>query len=484
MGGLSAGLRARPAWLIRQKLRSFGSRTSAALVLVLISVGVGFAIPLINPMLLVGGVLGLGFVVAILARPFWGLVAYTATYMLRPGELIPAIDPLHVERLVGLLALGSLFLAQLLVDGRIRIDKSKQSRLMLFLILTVAVSVPTSFWIPQAVGGLIDFLKIGVFYILVVHLVDRRSRLRIFLWIYCGSIVYDAIQSVFDYFHGDILHAQGIDRAIGRTGGVGANELGATMAATIPLFLLWAMRKGSGRWRLLYAAIFVLLLMTLALTGSRSALLGFLASMGYVWWHSKNKLAFGVLAIMLLGLGVAALPEQYKGRYDTIITSAESTENLDDSSKLRLIIWGAGLRMMAARPLTGVGIHCYGIANGMEFSPPGHRNWMEAHSLYIQVPAEIGFLGALAFFLFVAELLRSNRRLARRLVEEEEDWSFEEVLLNGIFAAILALLVSGVFGHSLDRRTWYLYAGLVVAVNRIYTTYRIRKQTGRSPLPG
>ncbi len=459
---------------LRRWLRGLPLATAVGVLLILCA-GIGFVVPYVNPLLLYGGIIALGFVLLILANPFIGLIAYTATYMLRPGEIVPAIEPLHVERLVGLLGLGSLLLSQLLRDRSIHLDKSRQSKLFLFLLVAVLLSVPGSYWMSKSVEGLVDFLKIGVFYILVVQLITSRQRLKIFLWVYCASIAYDAAQSVNDYFHGTNLHAQGIDRAIGRTGGEGANELGATMAATIPIFLLLALRKGSGRWRIFYAAVFLLLLMTLAFTGSRSAFLGFLVSLGYVWWNSRQKLLFGALGLLFLGAGILALPEQYKERYTTILESAESTENLDDSSKLRLVIWGAGLRMMAARPISGVGIGCYGVANGMEFSPPGRNNWMEAHSLYIQVPAEMGFIGAIAFFWFVIHMLRFNRRTARELEAEGDEWEFERVFLNAMFAATLALLMSGVFGHSLTRRTWYLYAALGVVVHRVYVFERIKR---------
>ena len=36
-----------------------------------------------------------------------------------------------------------------------------------------------------------------------------------------------------------------------------------------------------------------------------------------------------------------------------------------------------------------------------------------------------------------------------------------------LFAGFVVLVVSGIFGHSLYRRTWYLYAGLGLALWRI-----------------
>ncbi len=444
-------------------------------LIVVLAVGAGVALVFVDPLLVLGAILGLIFVFLVMRKPFVGLLAYTAIYVLRPAELYPVLEPLRMERLVGVLTLGSVVLAQISRRGQIEFDASRQTRWMVGLVIAAALSLPFAFWWEKAMEGVVEFLKILVFYILVVHLLDTRAKLRGFLWLLTGLIAYQAALSVFDYFHGQILYAQGIERAIGRTGGIGANELGATMAATIPIYLLFGLDKGMGRWRILHVAIFVLLLLTLVFTGSRSALLGFLASMGFFAWRSRHRVLFGVAGVIFLVGGFSLLPQQYKGRYETITES-----HLDDSSKLRLIIWKAGVRMVVARPLTGVGVGCYGIANGMEFSPPDHRNWMEAHSLYVQVPAELGLLGALMFFLFLREFFRNNRWLARALDEEGEAWRFEKTLLDALFAGTLALLVTGVFGHSLMRRTWYVYAAMTLAMLRTYVTWA--RAEGR-PIP-
>jgi O-antigen ligase len=126
-----------------------------------------------------------------------------------------------------------------------------------------------------------------------------------------------------------------------------------------------------------------------------------------------------------------------------------------------------GLRMVMDRPFFGVGIRCFGTAHAMNYSPGASRNWLEAHSLYVQVPAELGLVGAAVFFTFVFEFLRLNRRTARRLREAGERWRFERALLDALFAGFVVLLISGFFGHSLLRRTWYLYAGLGLVVQRL-----------------
>jgi O-antigen ligase len=136
-----------------------------------------------------------------------------------------------------------------------------------------------------------------------------------------------------------------------------------------------------------------------------------------------------------------------------------------------------GLRMVMDRPLTGVGIDCFGTANAMSYSV-GRHSFLESHSLYVQVPAEMGLFGAFAFFSFVVEFLRVNRRAASTIAEDEDakDWQFEQALLLALFTGTVVLLTTGIFGHSLMRRTWYLYAALGLSTWRIHAEF-IRRKT-------
>jgi O-antigen ligase len=206
---------------------------------------------------------------------------------------------------------------------------------------------------------------------------------------------------------------------------------------------------------------------TLMVTGSRSGFIGFVGSMGYFAWQSRHRVVLGLVGIVLLAGLIVALPEQYQERYATITQS-----QLDGSSSARLQVWGKGLRMIRDRPLTGVGVDCFGAANAYGYST-GRRSWLESHSLYIQVPAEMGLIGAFAFFSFMFAFLRLNRRTARMLADDD-DWSFEYALVQGMFAGYVALLFTGIFGHSMMRDTWYLYAALGLATQRIYLAERSR----------
>ncbi len=424
----------------------------------------GVALVFVEPALVVGSVLAIACVVVIVARPFWGLLLYAALFLLQPGELYPVLAPLHIERVVGAVALAALFLQQQRREGRIFIDGSRQTLLLFLFLMAALASVPFAYWRAEAVGSFVELLKIATFYLLVVHLVDTPQRLRAFLWVFSMLILYIAGTAFVAYLQGSWFYAQGIERAVGRTSAAGdPNQLGTTLAAAIPLFLVLALHRPFGWKRLFFMLGTPLLIATMAITGSRASLLGFLGGMTYLWWVSKRRILVGIFGLLLIGAGFLILPEQYRGRYSSITESG-----LDESSQGRIAAWKKGVEMVMDRPLCGVGIGCFGTAHALGYSPESQRSYLRAHSLYVQVFAELGVIGALVFFAFLLEFLRLNRRVARTLAAAGERWRLETTVLNGVFAGFVVLLLAGIFGHSLLRRTWYIYAALGLSILRLY----------------
>jgi probable O-glycosylation ligase (exosortase A-associated) len=448
------------------------TRVGIAIVVSLIA---GVALVRFQPLLIIGAVVCGVAAYIVATRPFIGLLLYTCTFMLRPGELFPALRPLHVERLIGALSLVGMYLAQQQNLRKLVIDGTRQTRLLLLLAISVLISVPFAFWRSAALEGFIDFLKLVAWYLLIVHLVNTRTRLRVFIVLFLVLVGYVGFDALRGYIVGSTKYAQGIVRAIGQTDAGGdPNHLAATMAATIPILLLLGFSRRLRWYRIFPAAGAMMLAVTMSLTGSRSGLLGFLGGLVFLWVGIRRRLVTAIIGIVILGVGLTVMPDQYKARYSTI-----TRKELDGSSQGRIVAWKKGVRMMADRPLTGVGLDCFGTANALKYSPKDDPSWLESHSLYVQVPAEIGILGAVFFFAFLYEILRVNARVRRRLELDGGSWELEATTLRGLAAGVVVLLITGVFGHSFLRHTWYVYGALGVVITRLYADRSIWAPDGK-----
>jgi probable O-glycosylation ligase (exosortase A-associated) len=445
------------AWTLRGRRIMFFFTAAA------VSALFGYAVTRVPPVLLFGAILGAIAATMVMIRPFIGLLLYAVVFILRPGEMSPVLGALHLERVVGAMTLVAIFVGQLRKEGGLFLDWSPQTRWFLAFVACISISIPFSYYRFGAVTTFTDMLKILAFYLMIVYLVDTRRRLRVFVVLYMLLISYLAVSSLTAYYGGQLLFAQGIERAEGVTGaGGGPNELGTTMASIFPLFAFFFLSETRKWKKMLAGAGAGMSMWTMVLTGSRASLLGFMGSLVYLWWLSRHKVLLGALGVIGLTATFFVLPQQYRQRYQTI-----TSEHIDGSSQARLVTWVAGLHMLVEHPLTGVGAGCFGTAHAMAYSPPGHKMWLESHSLYIQVMAELGFIGAFAFFGFIRQILRLNRAARSRIEKLGRGWRWEHALMGALFAGVLCLLISGVFGHSLYRRTWYVYAGLGLAVFRM-----------------
>lgn len=87
-----------------------------------------------------------------------------------------------------------------------------------------------------------------------------------------------------------------------------------------------------------------------------------------------------------------------------------------------MAVWSRGIQYMLDRPLTGVGLNAFPIAEGT-LSPLAERQrfsrgvrWSAAHSAYVQIGAELGIVALLTFVATLFGALLMAGRLAREAV--------------------------------------------------------------------
>ncbi len=447
------------------------------IVLALASLTVGIIAFLVHPLYIIAVLVALVLAVLIFLYPFFGLLVYYVLLVVRPGAFAYQLAALHPERIIGGLLLVAVLIHKKYCGQKILLLGERLNWLFLFFIFAMLLSVPGSYWPTQTIWTVVNFLKICVFYFLIINVIETERQLRGFLWVYIISTGYSAISSAIAYFSGTLIVAQGIERAEGLAGS-DPNTLAVNLILAIP-FMLFSFSWIKNHWlRLVPIFCGACAVFTVALTGSRSGILGLVAVLFFVWLTSKRKLAYALVFITLLVVGWFSLPEQYQARYASI-TSTE----YDPSTVGRFEAWGAGLRMFLERPFTGVGAGTFGVAYASgEYSE--RSSWLKAHSMYVQVLAEMGILGLVAFAALVYFVLRQNFRLRRKLRGWFEERHWLAYLSYAITCSLGALFVTSVFGHSLFRLHWYWAAALTVVMWRLADKLKHDDNEGKTTRDG
>ncbi len=429
-------------------------------LLLLICIAASITVIFVNPLIVIAAIIVLLNAFLILKYPMYGLVAYLAIFLLRPAELFPSLAALRLELLVGGFALLATIINQKFTIGRVIWPMDKITLCMLGLMIVIALSIFTSYEVSQTIEATMDFLKLIIFYYLIVCNLVTRKRFVTFMSIFVLLISYIAFDAFKNYLGGAFVHTMDVDRLSGSTSAGGdPNTLASTMAATVPLIvaMFFYYRQFFAKWAT--ALLTIIMIAFITLTASRGGLVSFLGTVFAAISYSKQKYLYTLATVGFLFIGWFMLPEQYKARYERF---GEVATDINKGSSGRWEIWQAGIQMMIHRPVLGVGAGAFAWAyNSGEFGSP---QWMDPHNLYIQVIASTGALGTAMWITFLYYYIRTLRRIIRETKGNEET-GWIGTFANGIFISMIALFVSGMFGHTFFRYTWYMMAGLTTALS-------------------
>ncbi|OQY82003.1 MAG: hypothetical protein B6D40_09910 [Anaerolineae bacterium UTCFX3] len=261
------------------------------------------------------------------------------------------------------------------------------------------------------------------------------------------------------------------------------NIWGQITVAAIPLVLLRVTHEPRLRMKALSLGILGILLFEVLNTYSRGAYLAlavilFLAALEFrphpLTWFA------GIAALVLL---IPLLPSSYMTRFQTLLLLSSPSEGgiyKEDSFRGRSSEMLTGLSMFAEHPLLGVGAGNY-PNNYQKYAPnvglevrSGER---DPHSLYVQLLAETGFLGALLFIGFSAALLIGLTR-ARASIAHLEEYRHWTPWITAIQLTIVGYLLTSFFLHGAYLRFFWIFAAL--AMSAIQLTQELLQDSERA----
>jgi putative inorganic carbon (HCO3(-)) transporter len=185
----------------------------------------------------------------------------------------------------------------------------------------------------------------------------------------------------------------------------------------------------------------VVMALALVLTLTRGPWIGAAAGAVYLVWHWRRLalLALPVLAVAGFLMAPATVRER--------VASIARPNSQLDSNQHRMLVWRTGLEIIKAHPWFGAGpeqiapqFDSYIPADFPRPLPPGWRQHL--HNVYLQYAAERGIPTLLIFLWLVGKVVCDFWRAAARQPAAR-------AVLHGSIAAIVAILVAGVFEHNL-----------------------------------
>ncbi|MBI2207818.1 MAG: O-antigen ligase family protein [Candidatus Rokubacteria bacterium] len=219
------------------------------------------------------------------------------------------------------------------------------------------------------------------------------------------------------------------------------------LVAAVPLV-------AAARRRLMLIPVWVIGAIALALTGVRGAWVGAFAGVVGAAFVSKRRAAAILAVAIVLIAGIPAA----RNIHVRLVTPGYSV--LDDTTRDRLAMLAGGLRMIAERPLMGVGPgqvkHTYAA-----YAPPEalRRSTSHLHNTPLQIAVERGLVGlALWIALFVAFFVRA------RMIYQRTSAGDDRALVGGVMTAVAAFLIAGLFEYNFGDTEVLLLACALMAL--------------------
>lgn len=396
---------------------------------------------------------------------FAGLYLFTMMLYIRPNDILP-IGSFPLVKIVAIIMLVAYVGSKMTLGQPITIWPLEMKMLALILLLGILFT-PIAASPALSIETLTDsFFKVVTIFVLIINLVDTRERLRSImkLVVVCGTFV--ALGTIRSYVAGQFVTDAA--RSLERSAGYGTffanpNELAMALNLLLPFAVVFGLTsKGIKR-----AAFFVcaaVLTFAVIISFSRGGFLGLVALGGVLMWKAGRgkRMVTALSGLVLCGAFVVAMPSGYSDRLFTIFrTQNDQTRSAQERRELL----ERAVEVVLHHPIIGVGVANFGIYSIKD---------KVAHNAYLEIAAELGILGFIAYMILIFAPLRALKRIERDAYSKRagpENWSEREresyFLSIGLQAVIAAYMVCSFFQSS--EYFWYLYylVAYTVSLKRI-----------------
>ena len=398
---------------------------------------------------------------------FGGLFLFTLLLYARPNEAFPGLlGDFPIVRIVAVFTLFT-YIASKIAAGEKLTVWPVEFKMLVMLTALGLVLTPVAQSPQDSIDLLTElFLKVVTIFMLMINLLDSRERLRSMmkLVVIAGTVL--AFFAISNFVAGKFQVADkhvGI-RIAGVVGGIfeNPNDLATSLCLLVPMAVALALTS-VGLARIGYSACAAMLSIAVVLTFSRGGFLGLASVAGVLLWklarRNRALSAFGLIAT--LGVFLAAMPTGYSNRITSIF---DSESDPTGSSQARIDLLNRAAAVASGHIVVGVGMgnfHTYSIRE------------QRAHNSFLEISAELGVAGLIAYLVMIFAPLRSLRQIERETIgtprhshsiggergsNGNQDYYFSVALQT----SLIAYIVCSFFGSI--QYLWFLYYPLAYAV--------------------
>ena len=414
------------------------------------SAAVGLAAGM-KPTIGVGLAIGAAFSLVTISDVTAGLVLFT---------ILSFLDVLNASggsasfiKVAGLLLFGSWYAQRLVGTARARASVARIPSNVLFCLVALATwSAISATWAESsgvALTSTMTYVLNMLLFPIVMVAVRRREHLH---WVLAAFLIGAVISTAYGFI--SPVASQGR-----LEGGIGdANEQAAVLVAAIPMAIALgaALRRPVLRYLAWAGGLFCLIGVFTTLSRGGLIALGCVMAAAVVFggrWRGKAAVLLAVTALGTVTYYFAIAPLAARDRV-TMSTSSGRTD-----------IWRVGWRMVQAHPVTGVGSGNFQDAAVHYVQGIGTLTAANlivdvphvAHNIYLELLADLGIPGLLAFLGVVGFSMLAAGKAARRF-ERQGDVHMELIARSLVLALVAFMSADFFLSGEFSKQLWLTLA--------------------------
>jgi putative inorganic carbon (HCO3(-)) transporter len=303
------------------------------------------------------------------------------------------------------------------------------------------------------------YLKVVLFYFLLVNIADTPQAFRAILWVMVLSALSISLYGLYQF-----LSAPPVIGVLNRIASTreDPNNFALTLVAVIPLTVALAVSERRFFLKIFAALSGIIIFFTVPLTLSRGGFLALITILILLFARiKKRKLALLVL-LLIIGISLLILPPTVWERAGTVGFSS-----MEASARMRMQLLKGGIAMFADHPLFGVGIGNF-IVHSFSYSglvPPQY-----AHNMFLHVAAETGILGLLFFVAILYRSWRILRGVQKSFFHDRSSFPFQ--VSRALEISLLSFCVAAFFLSQHFNKMLWMIIGLTACVYQLHRKTR------------
>jgi putative inorganic carbon (hco3(-)) transporter len=298
---------------------------------------------------------------------------------------------------------------------------------------------------------------------LIVSLVDTAAKIRHCLLVAVASITFASLYPLreFSIYSFSLPNFRPEGKIVGDS-----NYFALAAMLGLPIAYAWFIsdKRPFYRWTML--ACLIVISAGTASVGSRGGLLALMTFVAFIIYHSGHRIRNFIVLTVVLVTPMLFIPRNP-------ITRFIHPDYADvKASEVRVETWKAGLRMLKAHPLTGIGLG--------EFKPQISKYTDDpklnklAHNTYLEIASELGIF---VFALYIWLLYETYQTFSwlRRAAREFNSRLFYNMAL-GMQGGLVGFFVSSFFLSAEYVKFFWFYVFISVSMVRVAQRYAAAHQ--------